>query len=425
MSSQRILLLGGTDRLLHKAAGLDLDIVNIRRALDLSPAAARMCSTVQAMALDNVDGVTLLVEQLHADRPFTRIICHSEPLQMLAGHLSTSLGIPGSSFETVRLLRDKYALRSLLSKTGFSSIAAEIVTSREELSEFVEKHSSAVVKPRSGGGSVGVHFVRDPNQVDGVWRWAEQVGLTEMLAEEILVGAEVSLEFFSVNGRHLPIAATTKEFGDGAVELGHAVPAPLTPQQFTDASRLVEEVLSAVGITWGPSHTEIVFTPHGPELIESHSRRAGGHINELVSLAHGVDMERLAFQLAADPGMPMSFDTAPARAAAIRFLAGAEGQVVGIHGVSEAAACTDVAEVEIYVSPGDRSHGLRWSGDYAGHVIARGDTATEAMREANRQASRIWIETRETTAGDIAAGCLGEEERAAFDAFDQSMARGK
>ncbi|MDF3139925.1 MULTISPECIES: ATP-grasp domain-containing protein [unclassified Streptomyces] len=422
MVRRRILLLGGTSRLIKKVAGLNLDVVNVRAALDLDPAAARFCTEIHEVDVSSTTDVAQLVERLQARAPFDRIICHSEPLQMLSGHLSTHFGIPGNSFDTVQALRDKYRLRSLLREHGVRTIAAQIVTNEQDIQDFAERHGGAVVKPRSGDGSVGIHFVHGAEDAAAAWKWASSIGLSEMLAEEIIEGTEVSLEFFSVNGTHIPLAATTKELSSGSVELGHAVPAPLTERQFDEAARLVRAVLDVAGLTWGPSHTEVILTAHGPELVESHSRRAGGHINELVRLVYGIDMERLAFELAADDASRLPDVPSATKAAAIRFLIAEPGEIQDISGVSSVMAVPDVAEVEIYASPGGVSRGLRWSGDYAGHVIATGASADDAMARATLHASQIQIRTRGFEEVPYPRGkVFAEEVDQAFDAFDASV----
>lgn len=121
---RRILVLGGTSRLLMKAEGAGLRMVNLREADDLTERAARLCQEVRILDLSDIQGVTRTVRDLHAKSPFSMVVCHAEAFQMLAGCLTSELGLLGNSFETARLLNDKFALRSLLREHGLSRAAS-------------------------------------------------------------------------------------------------------------------------------------------------------------------------------------------------------------------------------------------------------------------------------------------------------------
>ena len=140
--------------------------------------------------------------------------------------------------------------------------------------------------------------------------------------------------------------------GGGVVELGHVVPAALTPGDRTAVTELVTAVLDAVGLVEGPAHTEVIVTADGPRVVEAHSRRGGDRINELVRLVHGVDLEEATYRLALGgegPGAP-----APQGAAAIRFLTATPGLVTAVTGAGAAGAIDHGFEVLPAVVAEDR-----------------------------------------------------------------------
>ncbi|MEY2245972.1 ATP-grasp domain-containing protein [Streptomyces sp. BF23-18] len=415
--SSRILVLNGTSRLLMKAEGLGLDIVNLRSDSNLDEKTRLLCSAVHVVDFSRTGEVLELVRGMHRDQPFERVICHAESLQVLAAFITDEFDLPGNSFHTARLLSDKYALRSRLRSRGLSRAASAVIADGEQLAEFISVNGPTVVKPRNGSGSWGVHFLNSANEAGTVWDAVTAAGLKEMLAEVLLVGPEISVEAFSIDGRHYPLSVTTKE-KNGFIELGHAVPAPLGHEDSQACYGLVQSLLDAVDLRWGASHTEIIFTSDGPEVVESHSRRGGGHINELVRLVYGIDMEELMFQLAA--GDEVSLQAAPHAqgAAAIRFLTAPAGTVCEVRGVEEVSGQEGVSEVEA-VSSGHPSHGLRWSGDYLGHVITRADTADAAMERATRLSRLIEFDVHAPADKESAEKDLVQQTmREALDMFD-------
>ncbi|MFF4567916.1 ATP-grasp domain-containing protein [Streptomyces sp. NPDC001435] len=373
-----------------KADGLDLLIINLRADADLTERATAICQDVRIVDFGDISGITQMVREMHSESPFSMVVCHAEALQMIAGHLTSELGLPGNSFEIARIFNDKFATRSLLRKHGLSRAASAVVTCADELTNFVDTHGTTIIKPRGGSGSWGVRLVRDAAEAEAAWNWVTDAGLAEMLAEVFLVGTEISVESFSVDGQHIPLAATTKELSDGFIEMGHAVPAPISSEDLEACHRLVSSLLDIVGLTWGPSHTEIILTSSGPEIVESHCRRAGGHINELVRLVYGIDMEYLVFELAAGQKVSLTRPPAAQQSAAIRFLTAEAGIISGVSGVEQLTARNDVAEVEVS-TPGRRSYGLRWGGDYVGHLITLGNSPTGAMDLARELETQIEI----------------------------------
>ncbi len=59
-----------------------------------------------------------------------------------------------------------------------------------------------------------------------------------------------------------------------------------------------EAAISAVGLDHGVVHTELRMTSAGPRIIEINPRPAGNQITELIRLVTGVDLPRVAVELA-------------------------------------------------------------------------------------------------------------------------------
>jgi len=213
-----------------------------------------------------------------------------------------------------------------------------------------------------------------------------------VLVEEFLTGPEISVEAFSHRGRHTVVAMTDKYLlGDGFVEIGHSVPAQLSEATRREAAELTVELLTAVGLTEGPSHTEIKLTERGPRIVESHNRTGGDFIPDLVKLTYGVDLLRLA--VAVPLGYANWDHAAPAAcgAAAVRFILAPPGTVVS---VTRPDSTDPMARVELTAEPGTSVPPLTWSGDrVCGHVIATGRFAADAVARCSQAVDQIVITT--------------------------------
>ncbi|GAA2435017.1 hypothetical protein GCM10010191_57010 [Actinomadura vinacea] len=388
----RVMVLGGRPDVIRKAAALGLDIVNVQKPSAFDPAVLEHASQVHLVDYQDVPAVETLVEALHRTDPFTRVFTQNEAAQVVCGHLTSRLGLPGNGVDVVRTLHDKPAMRARLNEHGVGPVAVQAVTTKEALRDFTVRHGASVVKPTMGSGSLGVRKIHCVEDVDEVWSWILSSGVRDFFAEQLLTGTEVSVETFSARGRHTVLAVTGKDTGDGVVELGHVVPAPLKNADLAQVGEFTRRVLDAVGLVDGLAHTEVMLTADGPRAIESHCRRGGDQINKLVRMVYGVDMETLAFRLAltADP-----LRAAPRGegGAAIRFLVAEPGQVVSVEGVERATAMEGVVEVRVQVVPGDVVNPLRWSEDRCGYVLVHACDGPTAERIAGEAAELISIRT--------------------------------
>ena len=116
-------------------------------------------------------------------------------------------------------------------------------------------------------------------------------------------GPEITVNAFSVGGVFHPLTVTDRLTGTGpafGVALAHAWPSAHAVEEAVGAARLAAD---ALGVTDGPTYTQIVLGPDGPRVMELAARLGGGHDAELCRVALGIDLNGLA--LAAALGEPV------------------------------------------------------------------------------------------------------------------------
>jgi biotin carboxylase len=263
---------------------------------------------------------------------------------------------------------------------------------RDSLLEFGARAGYPfIVKPTDATASFGVLRVDSPGDVDAAWeriramlgnrtdRGSTLFTVREFLMEAYVDGPEFSVESFSFDGRHVTVAITEKLVAPGLyTELGHTMPARLDAVAASAITDAVGRFLDAIGLTDGPTHTEVRVGPDGPVVIESHNRVGGDLINELTEAATGVDMAGLAvgWPLRLVPELP---STVTAKAGAcIRFLHRDTGVVAAVSGLDEVRAHPDVIAASITAAPGDAVRALRDNWDRLGYVAVSGPSAESA-----------------------------------------------
>jgi argininosuccinate lyase len=319
----------------------------------------------------------------------------SEYYAATAAAAARELGLPAADADAIEACRDKGLQRRALSRAGVGCPAFRVVASAEEAAAAAaELGPEVVVKPVSGSGSLGVRACSGPDEARAhaaalLARGHNERGLPvpqRVLVEELVRGPEFSVETFGGQ----VVGVTQKHLGGPPffVEVGHDFPAPIPAGA---AAALAEEALralAALGLGWGPAHTEARHTTSGVKIIEVNARLAGGLIPELVRLATGVDLVSATVALAAG-GQP---DLRPTRAgrASIRFLLPPrEGLLVAADGLTEAARRPGVVEARLSVAPGTE---VRLRGDFRdriGHVIAAGEESERASEEAEAASASV------------------------------------
>ncbi|MFI7673245.1 ATP-grasp domain-containing protein [Actinophytocola sp. NPDC049390] len=373
-----------------KAERLGLDVVHFQKPAEFSPIQHARAGTTVVLDYEDVDKAVDLARALHAARPFAGAMAITESALLPAARINEALQLPGVTPATVGLLTDKWSMRRLLNARGVSVVGAEMGTTRADLTAFAETHGFPfIVKPLAGTASFGVFLVHDAAELDPVHDRLNGLGLPAFLMEQYLDGREISVECFTFHGRHVLLAMTDKLVGRGFVEMGHSIPAAVSAADQAAVVAVVNQFLDAVGLTEGPSHTEVKLTADGPKVVEGHNRRGGDRINQMVELVYGQDIEHLTAGWCAGVIDELPASPEADGATAVRFFEAPPGIVREIVGADEIRRLPDVREFHLNYAVGDRVPPLRWSLDRAGYLVVHRATADEAVRAATEYAARI------------------------------------
>ncbi|MEU9317887.1 ATP-grasp domain-containing protein [Streptomyces sp. NPDC048295] len=232
------------------------------------------------------------VRAVHAAVPLTHALALVDHLAYEAAVATAAIGVPFHAPATMERVADKALMRRSLDERGLYPVPFRLAAGLDEARAAVAGIGlPCVFKPVSGTGSAGAVMVRDEKDMAAAYREASGHG-KDVLVERFMTGPQFSVEALSENGRHL-VLAITRKYSDPAtlVELGHVMPAPLSEDEAAAVARCAEDVLDAVGLTYGPSHTEVILGPGGPVPIETHARVGGDDIWLMVHAATGIDLD--------------------------------------------------------------------------------------------------------------------------------------
>ncbi len=374
----RIALLGATRADLDRAAALDIELIAITtpRLMDDGALGRDPAIFVHDLA-DPV--VPAIVRAIHAERPIGACLAGGDALLEPAARINDALHLPWRSAHTVRLTRSPALFRSCLNEAGITPVASQVCQSTADLLEF--------------GQLAGYPFVVKTAEQTRLLELPEQAAGVScpVLAEEYLDGPQYSVESFTFHGEHVPIAITEQTvFGRDLgwfITVGRAIPAPLGRVAWPEVSA----ALTALGITEGPAHTELVLTGIGPRILSVRPGTGPDRTPDLIHLCTGLDLDLLALAWAAQT-VP-AFDPPDAhRASAIQYLLAAPGRIASIDGTHRARTHPGVVDVVVSLGPGDRLRPLRTPRDRPAHVLAVGSTPASARSTCSTALDHIRLE---------------------------------
>lgn len=213
-----------------------------------------------------------------------------------------------------------------------------------------------------------------------------QVRANVTLLEELLTGAEVSVETVSFAGATRVIGVTDKSIGGAPrfIETGHMFPAGISKRQAGQAADTALAALAALGLDQVVAHTEIKLTPGGPKVVEVNPRPAGNRITELIRHVTGIDLAAAAVHTALGLEPDLAVRATGVRSAAIAFLLPErDGVLAGIDGADDLPSQEGVLEVNL-PAPGRTVRAAISNNEYLGHVMAvdpAGGPARERVEE--------------------------------------------
>jgi biotin carboxylase len=296
--------------------------------------------------------------------------------------------------QTAVLVTNKLRQRERLQEAGVPQPRWWVVGNEEEAPEATVP---AVVKAPDRQGQKGLTLVEELAQLPAALETARSAARGGVaLVEEQIDGPEVTVVGFSSGGVFTPLVVTDRLTADPpafGVALAHVWPSVVSDTG--TVSDTVSRALEALGITDGPSYTQLRVGPDGPRVIEVAARLGGGHDAELVQTVTGVDLNGLAIDAALGTAAVPAWEKPLVGGAVTRFL-------VASPGVLEAVEIPPVLEgverVRIYREPGYVHVPLRRGSDRAGAVLVTGSSREEAVARADAAAERIRFVTADAGA---------------------------
>lgn len=285
----------------------------------------------------------------------------------LADTLAQALGVPNNGTALSEARRNKYLMVEACRAAGLE-VAQQVRSSKlEEVLQWRRAHGleRVVLKPLKSAGTDSVSICSTENEIrkgfEAIFGTTNKIGIenTEVLAQEFLEGTEYFLNTVSNRGVHhfTEIWQYQKRSINGHSFvydcnklLPHDGEIPKALREY------VSKVVTALGISYGPAHTEVILTSKGPRLVESGARLDGLSVPAVNTACIGYGPLDLTADLFSEPDTYLAKTSVPypllKHARTVYLTSYEEGTVRGIPGEETLRALPSFFQMRLRVKPG-------------------------------------------------------------------------
>ena len=272
------------------AAGLD--VVHVQSAAQPPDFYLRALKREDFVAnVVHEDDVEATAEQVARFDP-AFVVVGSEPGVLVSDALSERLGLPSNGTALSAARRDKHLMAQALRRAGVRAIEELKTGDAEEAVAWAVRRGDwpVVVKPVDSAGTDGVVLCATPDAVraafaEGIGRPNALHGANEtLLVQELLRGTQLFTDSISWDGAHHVSECwrdNKRRIGSAFVYDYEELLDPRGEQQ-DQVIPYVRSVLDALGVRYGPAHTEVMLTATGPVLVECGARMHGSVRDDVI-----------------------------------------------------------------------------------------------------------------------------------------------
>jgi biotin carboxylase len=377
---------------IHKAKEMGLQVI----AVDMNKNAIGFRNADICLEISTLDIPKVVKAAKQHDIDGIMTLASDMPMRTVAA-VANKLGIAGISQETALKATNKAIMRDCLYEHNVPIPKYFRVDSYQEYINSIQQfRDKFIVKPADNSGSRGVFLINDSYDkeiIQYAFNYSKKNSRSgEIVVEDYMEGAEVSVETLSVDGK-VHIIAITDKLTTGAprfVEMGHSQPSCLPEEIKNDIALVTTKAVKAIGITNGPAHTEIIVTNEGPKVVELGARLGGDNITtHLVPISTGVDMVKCCIDIAL--GEKPDLMKKVTMGSAIRYFESTKGKILNISGYDKALQLEGVNQISFVKHIGDYVGDISSSSDRIGFVISQANDAHKAVSICNKVKDLIQI----------------------------------
>jgi biotin carboxylase len=231
-------------------------------------------------------------------RQFDRVIALDEFDLDAAAKIREHTRIPGMGVTATAYYRDKLAMRTGASESGFLVPPFCRVLNYDELRAYMTSvHGPWLLKPRAEASALGIRKIYEPEQL---WRTLDELGdlQTNYLLEQFVPGDIFHVD--SIISEHRVVFSAVHQYGKPPMQVMHEGGVFTTrtvdrsSREWRELTALNARLAPDLGMARGVTHAEYIRAHEDGRLyfLEIAARVGGAFISDLVETATGINLWR-------------------------------------------------------------------------------------------------------------------------------------
>lgn len=238
---------------------------------------------------------------IHARKTVDRVEATVEAHILSTARVREALDIPGTSYRTAFLCRDKPAMKEALRAAGVPCAASGGASTVDEVLEFVARVGYPIIlKPRDGAGASGAARVDREGEIEpalralGAWGTGRSVAVEEFLEghegfyDTLTQDGQVVHDFASHYYPNVLEAMRTRWISPQIAVTNRIDRA----EGYTELKALGQKVIDVLGIETSATHMEWFYGPRGLKFSEIGCRPPGVRTWDLYNVGNDMDLYR-------------------------------------------------------------------------------------------------------------------------------------
>lgn len=247
------------------------------------------------------EGVLQLTKNVNAD--FV-IAYASDPAAPTAAYVSEQLGLPGNSFESVKLLSEKDLFRKFLADNHFNTPKAISIKSGDDINILKKLSFPIIIKPTDSSGSKGVTKIENFDKAEAAIQYAHSFSRNKrIIAEEYIEsdGAQLHGDGFVLNGELIFHYLGDHHYNKNVnpfVPYSTTWPSVKPSNIISKIEIELNRALTLSGFKNGAINIEIRVSKTGEIFIMEIGPRSGGNfVPQTINYASGFDMVKATLDI--------------------------------------------------------------------------------------------------------------------------------
>ena len=342
--------------------------------------------------------VALLAKQYHCigNEPIVAFNCRSKY------HMRQTMAAAGVPIPKFKLARNLEELVKAVHTVGLPCVAKPVggnasygtfmIRDESDLVDLPEKYEKSIAYLRKKAIDEDIFgFTEEEMDMMGV---AEKVDMvTDYLVEEFMAGPEISVDAV-VQGGKIEIMGVEDQIRMKPpffMQIGALLPYLCDNKEKEIIKALIEKTIHAMGIRNSMTHTEIIFTPEGPKIVEIGCRIGGEDLHDTIWHVTGYNLMFEAIMVAL--GVQQNYSEIPTKChTTMNFLFPEKRGIIDHIRIRENLQEDPTVMIcEIVAQPGDQVALPPESFDFLGYVCVKGDTPTQAKENLEKTLDKIDI----------------------------------